>query len=68
MKTDTEYLASSGECPFCSSSEVEGVGSMDIEGDTASNEISCLDCEQSWYDIYKLVGFESKYAQPEEKP
>jgi len=50
------YLESGGqECPLCGSGNVEG-GLVDIKGNHAYQDISCLDCEKEWTDEYTLSG------------
>lgn len=56
---DAYYLMDGGmKCPVCESENVEGVGGgFDVDGTEASNNIACLDCNASWSDIYKLIGY-----------
>jgi|TARA_R100001086_G_scaffold112979_1_gene57622 formate dehydrogenase maturation protein FdhE len=42
-----------GECPVCGSSEIEG-HSIDIEGQSAFQEVTCLSCPAGWQDVYRL--------------
>lgn len=50
-----------GHCPYCGGSQIEG-GSVDVDGNSASQEIRCLDeaCGRSWYDEYTLTGIVEK--------
>ena len=47
-----EYLAAPTLCPFCKSPEIEG-HSWEA-GETASQEMLCLECGFEWQDIYVL--------------
>lgn len=50
-----EYIESRGtHCPFCKGNMIEG-GAVDIENGYALQGMSCLDCNKSWTDIYRLV-------------
>ncbi len=49
-----EYFRT-GHCPYCGSENIEGQ-SIDIDGDTAEQEVGCNDCNKSWYDKYRLTG------------
>lgn len=51
-----KYVTSGGAaCPFCESSNIEG-GEHDCEGTFSWQEVSCLDCEATWQDVYTLTG------------
>jgi len=50
-----EYLEQRGlVCPFCGSADIRG-GSMDFDAGEIAQRISCLDCGETWTDVYKLV-------------
>ena len=51
------YLRRGSSCPYCRSESVTGE-SVDIEGNQASQEVACQECERTWRDIYRLVGVE----------
>ena len=57
MKTNEEYVQSSSQCPFCDSRDIEGQ-EVNIDGNSAWQEIYCLSCEKEWVDTYRLVGYE----------
>ena len=41
------------KCPYCHSGNIQGSPEgWDFDGDWASNEIECSDCENTWKDIY----------------
>ena len=42
------------KCPYCESNEIEG-SSMDVDGNTAWQKITCLGCDKEWNDIYTLT-------------
>ena len=67
-RSDTEYVVHAGHCPFCGSEDIEGDG-VDVDGDGATQEVSCSSCEASWYDTYQLTGYRTinvPNAEPEE--
>ena len=41
-------------CPRCDSEDVV-YGSMTVEDGWMSQDADCLNCNYSWYDVYKLV-------------
>lgn len=45
-------------CPVCQSDAIEG-GSLDIDGNIATQEVGCNDCSASWQDEYRLKGLTS---------
>ena len=54
MKHKNEYLKAGAFCPFCRSTDIEG-GPVDIIGNGAFQDVSCVACGASWRDEYKLV-------------
>lgn len=57
--TDEEYVGQEGAaCPHCRSTNIEGTARIDMLGDEATQEVVCLDCDETWTDIYKLIGYE----------
>ena len=61
-----KYLEDSGRCPFCGSDNIEG-GSLEVDGHQAWQEVTCLDCDGGWDDIYKLVGIDNSHNYPVEE-
>lgn len=55
--TQEEYLRNPNTCPFCRSTEVTG-GSVNIDGNVASQEMFCHDCDKEWSDDYTLTGYQ----------
>ena len=56
--TEKEYVEMKGtKCPACGSIELEG-RSINIDGGTATQGMSCLDCCATWEDVYKLSGYD----------
>lgn len=48
------YLKDEGSlCPICRSGQIEG-GSFDFEGNSVSQRVCCLECDNEWVDIYIL--------------
>lgn len=43
-------------CPYCLKDSVEG-GSVEIDGNEATQEVVCTTCEASWIDMYKRRDF-----------
>lgn len=51
------YLKAGGCCcPFCGSEDVVGEG-VEVNKASASQEVSCSNCDKTWYDEYELTGF-----------
>lgn len=49
----TAYLKNYGHCPFCRSDEIEG-GFVEIDGNTAWQKVTCMECGRQWNDLYHL--------------
>lgn len=47
------------KCPKCKSENIEG-GSVEIDCNGASQDVTCLDCNAEWTDIYTLTDVEIK--------
>lgn len=56
MKSQREYIRTSSRCPCCDSSDVEG-GFVEIDAGAAFQNVGCINCEFSWTDNYKLIGY-----------
>ena len=55
-----KYVAGGGvHCPFCGSNDIEG-GSLDFGGGSIAQEVSCLICDATWWDVYTLTGIEER--------
>jgi hypothetical protein len=54
-----DYLANSGKCPFCKSTDLGGE-SLEIDGDYAWQDVMCYSCKKQWTDYYKLWDVEEK--------
>ena len=58
QKQITDYLnVSYGQCPRCKSTHISG-DSIDIDSNTATQDVTCSDCELGWTDIYTLTSIE----------
>jgi hypothetical protein len=55
--SQTDYIEAPNRCPKCRSLNIQG-GSVDIDANTASQAVSCSDCDAEWSDIYHLVGYQ----------
>jgi hypothetical protein len=54
-----EYAQDNGmHCPFCRSYTMTS-GNIEIDDTQIFQKISCLECGESWCDIYKLAGYYS---------
>ena len=48
------YLeASSVNCPFCGSSQIDG-RAVEIDAGQACQPMACLECDRGWTDVYTL--------------
>lgn len=58
--TDKQYVKKVKKddciCPFCGSDNIEGAG-VDVQKGGAQQEVTCQDCNASWYDDYVLTGY-----------
>ena len=55
--TPERYVEKAGQfCPVCGSNQIEG-GPFEADSSTAYQEVTCLDCDSGWNDIYNLVGY-----------
>lgn len=53
------YLRLGGtHCPFCDSEEITGA-EVNIDAGTATQEVSCGNCDEYWHDLYRLEGFQA---------
>ncbi len=60
-----EYVKRQGNyCPYCGSPELEG-HDTDFQGGSISQEVTCLACDQDWFDLYTLTAV---YESAEEEP
>jgi DNA-directed RNA polymerase subunit RPC12/RpoP len=61
-----KYLESRGiRCPYCDSDNLEPVppGIMQVDSEEAWMQMQCLDCQQTWDDIYQLTGFSKEHRR-----
>jgi formate dehydrogenase maturation protein FdhE len=55
------YLKTDGQqCPLCGSDDISA-GSVDIEGGSAVQEVTCSECDTVWNDRYTLTDVELDY-------
>ncbi len=57
MKTQANYLDSRDNCPNCDSDSLDR-GPLEFAGGKALQFVLCLNCKTSWFDAYKLTGYE----------
>jgi len=56
---ERRYLNQQGVCcPICESGDIEGIGSLHVDGTNAWQKVWCRDCDSEWEDIYHLRGVE----------
>lgn len=68
MKSSEEYAASGfGHCPVCGSDEIQG-GPVDVDGNQATQEVSCDACNSTWDDVYTLTGYRNLDDLEDTKP
>ena len=58
---EKRYLERHGEgCPHCGpKADIDG-GPLTVDSGECSQLITCMECAESWYDIYKLTGIEEQ--------
>ena len=44
-----------GYCPFCESTDILG-GSLDFIGGRIEQRITCQECGEHWWNIYRIIG------------
>lgn len=50
-----KYVKNGGsKCPYCGSSDIEGVRHPQVDGPGASQEVHCRNCGKGWHDLYVL--------------
>jgi transcription elongation factor Elf1 len=54
--TDAQYIKNPTVCPSCQGKDVSG-GPVEVDAGTAWQEVTCLACEATWKDLYKLTGY-----------
>lgn len=64
-KRQNDYVAGKGcFCPNCGSRNIEANVALETDGLTAWGRVGCSQCESTWHDQYKLVGFSDLDAGP----
>lgn len=53
MNKKERDLVENSQCPFCKSHQIEG-DHVHVEAGEAWQEVSCLDCDRIWSEIYTL--------------
>ncbi len=56
-KSDHWYVQNRGiKCPYCGGNSLEG-GSLEMDGGSVYQKITCHDCSHNWQDYYVLKGY-----------
>ena len=55
--TKEEYAENAGHCPVCTVAAIEGREGVRIEDNLALQDVRCLNCDATWTDVYRLVGY-----------
>lgn len=56
--THDEYVEAGGKCPKCGSEKIMWCGPADChELRKLTIETQCRECETSWFEVYRLVGY-----------
>ena len=57
-KRQENYVANNGHfCPNCGSNNIEANVALEADGLAAWGRVGCSDCESTWNDQYRLIGF-----------
>lgn len=64
-KQQANYLVQHGQCcPNCGSRDIEANVVLDADGLTAKGQVGCSNCDSTWKDQYRLIGFTDLDATP----
>ena len=55
-ETAQKYLGSMSACPACGEKGNPEGGSIEIEGESAYQQLVCTECLAEWSDVYDLTG------------
>ena len=55
----TEINSEGSRCPSCGNRDIQGHG-VEIDGNRATQEMDCLECDTHWTDIYILSSVEKE--------
>ena len=51
--TIARHFSEPDRCPYCGRTHIEGA-SVDIQATTARQQVTCVDCQRPWTDVYRL--------------
>ena len=55
-----DYLIDKGSyCPYCKSTNMEGISGLEIEDSTVWGTVKCNSCKGEWRDVYTLTEVEN---------
>ena len=64
-KQQENYVARDGQfCPNCGGNNIQANVGIEADGLSAWGRVGCSDCESTWMDQYRLVGFDNLEATP----
>lgn len=64
-KQQENYVARDGQfCPNCGANNVQANVGIEADGLSAWGRVGCSECESTWMDQYRLVGFDNLEATP----
>ncbi len=49
------YIEDTCNCPYCGSDNLTTESGVELDGSVGTMGVTCLDCERSWTDVYKLT-------------
>ena len=52
-----KYMANPTVCPKCGSKDING-GHVEVDAGGAWQPVDCVECGESWRDVYELVSVE----------
>ena len=60
------YNSDPSKCPFCGSTNFDGQR-IQVDGNTAWQDVDCNDCGESWTDIYTFSGISHEETEEYEQ-
>ena len=61
--TNMEYIESQGtNCPHCRGTNLQGIDGVEVDAGKAEQHIRCMDCDETWWDVYELIAWEPVFT------